>query len=229
VFLNSIYRADTPEVIGTLGSIHLAIVAIFVVTEDMWVPRRVLQRLRLASGWRRLLALFGPGAGRGAAYILVQMLILATVIAIFSPPAIEQRKLLVSAGYICFFTGVPVLAFWRFAPARVTQVRLRVAVLCTVAASLVVPDIIHYMIFRPEILDLSFSSRHLLNPFRTIAEWDLVDGTSWMVIPLVIGATGLLAYVRLITLGARATAHAVLVEPQAVPVEGEPGRGGILY
>ena len=229
LFLNSIYRADTPEVIGALGSIHLAIVAIFVVTEDMSVPRRVLQRMRLASGWRRLLALFGPGAGRGAAYILVQMVILATVVAIFQPPALEQRKLLVSAGYICFFTGVPVLAFWRFAPAHVTQARLRVAVLCTVAASLVVPDIIHYLIFQPEVLDLSFGSRHLLNPFRTIAEWDLVDGTGLMVIPLMIAATGLLAYVRLISLGARATAQAVLVDPQAMPVEGEPGRGGILY
>jgi hypothetical protein len=221
-------RLDTPEVLSVLASIHLAIVAVFALTEEMSVPRRVLQRMRLASGWGRLLRLFGPGAGRGAAYILVQMVMLVGVIAICALTAADQRRLLASCGYICFFTGVPVLAFWRFAPARVTPLKLRVAVLCSVAAAMVLPDIIHYVIVQPEVLDVTFSARHFINPFMTIASWDAVEARGWVAIPFAIGLSGLLAYIELIRLGARATSRAMRLEA-AVLVGGETARGGILY
>ena len=236
VSLISIYRMATVESMTALGAIHLAIVALFVVTEEISVSRRVLHRMRIESGVRRLLALFGPGAGRGAAYVVAQMVALLAVMAMcqtmtagLHPPAVGLRRILAACGYICFFTGLPVLAFWRFAPARVSPFKLRVAVLCAIAAALVLPDVIHYLIVRPEVLDVSYGARHLINPFRTLSQWPLVEARGWTMIPFVMGLIGLLAYVQLFILGARSTSHAMLVDPQAVPVEEATIRGSILH
>jgi hypothetical protein len=185
--------------------------------------------MRTAAPWRWLLIMFGPGAGRGAAFILAQMLMLLSTIAVFQPTGDVQRVFFAACGYICFFTGVPAVAFWRIAPARVTPVKLRVAVLVTFAASLVLPDIIHYAIYRPEILDISYSLRHLLNPMMTLANWDVVEAHGITSIPLVIGMVGVLAYVQLFRLGARATGDTEPIDPRPVPVAGEAGRGGVLY
>jgi len=236
VSLFSTYRSATVETMTALGAIHLAIVAVFIVTEEMSVPRRVLHRLTMESGIRRLLALFSPGAGRGAAYVAAQMVVLMAVIVIarsltggLHPPAAGLRRILAACGYICFFTAVPVVVFRRVAPSRISPFKLRAAVLCAVAAALVLPDILHYLIFRPDVLDLSYSARHLINPFRTLAHWAEVEARGWTVMPLVIGVTGLLAYIRLFILGARATAQAAFADPPAVPAEEATARAGILH
>jgi hypothetical protein len=222
-------RRDPAIAFGVLGLVHVGVVAVFVLTEEMSVPRRVLQRMRVASGWRRLLTLFGPGAGRGAAYVLAQMAVVMAVIWSLPLPANAFRLLLAACGYILFFTGVPVLVCWRFLPARSTTIVLRVAVLLFVAAVLVLPDIIHYVITQPEILDIAFGARHLINPFMTFEHWRVVESNGWHVVVYAIGATGLLAYVQLMRLGAQATARIEQAEPRPVPVTGEAGRGGILY
>jgi hypothetical protein len=221
-------RPDPPVALAVAAGIHLGIVAIFVLTEGMSVPRRVLNRMRSASGIGRLLVLFGPSAGRGAAYVVVQMFLLLVVVAVCGSPWSDLRRLLAACGYICFFTGVPVLAFWRVAPARVTQLRLRVAVLCAVAAVMVLPDVINYLIVQPEILDLSYSARHLINPFTTLLQWDLVESNGWMMIPFGIGVAGLLSYFQLVRLGARMMSPVVPVDPQVLPAGGETGRDGVL-
>jgi hypothetical protein len=223
-------RSDGPEVLSVLGTIHLALVSVFVVTEEMSVPRRVLLRIRGASSWS-LLRLFGPGAGRGAAYILVQMAMLIGMLVICAATPADQRRLFASCGYICFFTGVPALAFWRFwrfEPARVTPFKLRVAVLCSVAAAMVLPDIIHYVIFQPDVLDLSFGARHLVNPLMTIRNWDVVESRGLVAIPFAIGVVGLFAYIVLIRVGARVTSHALRLEPAPPVVDGATARGSIL-
>jgi hypothetical protein len=208
------------------GSAHLALVAAFAVTDDFIVPRRVLLRMRS----RPLLAIFGPGAGRGATYVLMQMGLLYLALAVFPETATDRRWLLAVCGYICFFTGVPVLAFWRIAPARVTPLRLRVTVLVTLAASMVLPDIVHYAVMRPEVLDVTYSGRHLLNPLRTISNWSTVEAQGWVAIPFLIGLTGLMAHVELIRMGARATARPVAIDPHhPAPVTGEAGSGDVLY
>jgi hypothetical protein len=227
LLLVTTYRPETTEVLIVLAGIHLAIVGLCAVTEEMSVPRRVLQRMRLASRWS-LLRLFGPGAGRAAAYILVQMAMLAAVGTLCLQTAGARHQLLAACGYICFFTGVPVLAFWRFAPARVTPFNLRLTIVCSVTTSLILPDLIHYVIFQPEVLDIRFSLRHLINPVLTIRSWDLVEARGWIAIPFAIGLTGLLAYVELIRVGARVTSRALRAEPAAVLVGGETARGGIL-
>jgi hypothetical protein len=229
VLLFTTYRADPPVALAVAAGIHLGIVAIFVLTEGMSVPRRVLHRMRSASGVGRLLVLFGPGAGRGAAYVVAQMILLVVVVAICRSPAADLRRLLAACGYICFFTGVPVLMFWRAAPARVTQLRLRVAVLCAVAAVMVLPDVIHYLIVQPEILDLTYSARHLINPFTTLMQWDLVESNGWTMIPFGLGVAGLLSFFQLGRLGAQMTSPVVPVDPQVLPAGGETGRDGVLY
>jgi hypothetical protein len=223
------YRPGTAPQLGAVAGIHLAAVAAFVLTEGLAVPRRVLQRMRTAPGAHRLLALFGPGAGRGAIYVLAQMLLFAIAWAAFDPPGLEWRRLLATCGYICFFTAAPVLACRHYAPARVTPLKLRVAVLCTVAAAMVLPDVLHYVILRPETLDLNYASRHLVNPWRTIAAWDQVEANAWTTVPGLIGLAGLLAYVQVIRLGARATSPGAPGDDRAVSVEGETGRGGLIY
>jgi len=228
VLLFTSNRSDTPEVFSMLGVVHLAFVGVFVVTEEMSVPRRILQRMRDVSRWS-LFRLFGPGAGRGAAYILVQMVILVALLVICASTPADQRRLFASCGYICFFTGVPVLLFWRFAPARVTPLKLRVAVLCSVAASMVLPDIIHYVITQPDVLDITFSARHLINPFMTIRMWDVVESNGWIVIPFAISLIGLFAYIELIRLGARVTSRALSLEPAPVLGAGETASGHILH
>jgi hypothetical protein len=124
---------------------------------------------------------------------------------------------------------MPVLAFWRFAPARVTPFKLRVTVLCCVAASMVLPDIINYVITQPEVLDITFSGRHLINPFMTIRSWDVVETNGWIAIPFAISLIGLLAYVVLIGLGAGVTVRALRTDPAAVLVSGETASGRILH
>jgi hypothetical protein len=156
------------------------------------------------------------------------MVMLVAMLVICAATPADQRRLVASCGYICFFTGIPVLVFWRVAPAAVTPLKLRVAVLCTVAAAMVLPDIIHYVVFQPEVFDITFSTRHLVNPFMTIRMWDVVEARGWIVIPFAIGIVGLLAYIELIRLGARVTSQALRLEPAPVLGGGETARGGIL-
>lgn len=195
-------RGSAFDTLVTIAGIQLALVALFVVTEDLSVSRRVWLRLT-SSPWRGLLALFGPGGGRGAAYIAVQMAILIVVAGFFQPSGLEFRWMAAICGYILFFTGVPVLVLQIVAAARMRPVKLRVAILVFTALMVLLPDLVHYVLVRPDVLDLSFSTRHLLNPFRTIDNWTIVEGQQWLMVPAVLGGMGLLAYAALIVLGAR--------------------------
>jgi hypothetical protein len=186
------------------GSVHLAIVALFTVTEELAIPRRVVARMRARSRWRWLLAAFGPGGGRGAAYVFVQMLILAAAVALFRPTRDIVGWLLAACAYICFFTGLPVLIWWNLAPKRATPLRLRVTVLVAVAAFSVLPDIVHYVLWRPEVLDLKFGLRHMLSPFRALGEWNRVEANGWTSVPFVLGLTGVASYLALMRMGADA-------------------------
>jgi hypothetical protein len=141
----------------------------------------------------------------------------------------DVHRIIAACGYVCFFTGLPVLAFSGVSGGRLSPFKLRVVVLCTLAAVMVLPDIIHYLIVQPETLDLSYSWRHLLNPFRTITQWRVVESNGWTAGPDAMGAAGVLAYLALFVRGTRATSHAVSLDPQSVPAEGTTGRGGFLY
>ena len=204
VYVNGSPRARNSafESLAVAGGLQLAFVALFTVTEDLTVSRRV--RLRLASSpWRGLLALFGPGGGRGAAYVLVQMAILLIVGRFFQPTGPDLRWLVAICAYILFFTGIPALVLRVLALKRLTPLKLRMAILAFVALLVLLPDLVHYILVRPDVLDLTFSTRHLLNPFRTLDNWRAVEGEGWLTVPFLMGVMGVIAYGAVIVMGRR--------------------------
>jgi hypothetical protein len=156
------------------------------------------------------------------------MVLLLGVVALFQPPAEILRWFLAASGYICFFTAVPVLLFRRIAPSRATPFKLRVAVLAVIAASMVLPDLLYYVVTQPEVLDLSLAPRHLIGPLRPLAEWGLVEGHGWLVPVFVIGATGLMACLALVQMGVRASQPPAGVEPRTtIAAQNVPGTNAV--
>jgi len=193
------------RVFGVIAGFHLALVAMFTVTEDLHVPRRVLQEMRDSSrlGW--LLWFLRPGGGRGAAYVLAQMAMLIAVAYALHPSSSTMRWLGAMCGYICFFAAVPAFA-WRLARPRSDQsLRLRTAVLLLLMAALILPDLLYYLIRQPILFDVTFGRRHFINPFRTLANWRVVDGFGWEMVPAAIGLIGVMACLGLVSQGARIT------------------------
>ena len=220
----SYVKSSPPNALGVLGGLHLALVATFVVTEDMVVPRRVLMRMRQSSAPRRwLLAMFRPGGGRGALYVLVQMALLIGAAAIFRPGWSDIRWILATCGYVCFFTGVLTVVFRLLKPTKAAAVLLRVGLLLLLPASMLLPDLIHYIVWQPETLSLAYSMRHLVNPFRTLANWPLVETREWLLMPLLFGVTGVVTYIALIAIGAQVTMNAMELQTSLVPAD-EPDR-----
>lgn len=223
-------RSDAVTVLGVFGGFHLALVAMFTVTEDLVVPRPVLLRTRTSSRWRFLLALLRPGGGNGAAYVLVQMMLLLAAGALLRANGVQLRWLLAICGYICFFTGVPVFAFRYWKPESRASLKLRVAVLLTMPLSMLLPDLLHYVLWQPEVLMLKYSARHLVNPIRTLANWHLVEAAGWMPLPFAMGLGGLLVYAALIYMATTVTAVAASSDTHGSALEaGEPDRANVLY
>lgn len=223
-------RANTVGVLGVVGGLHLAIVALFTTTEDFVLTRLARRHLLGASRSHWLLALFRPGGGRGAAYVLAQMVLLVGVASLFKPDGEQWRWLLAICGYICLFSGVPTAAFRLFRPASVAAFKLRIALLLTVPASLILPDLIHYLVWQPESIDFRFGARHLLNPFRALANWRLVEARSWLSLPLAFGLTGLLAYALLIQRGWTMSMDRASADPDGTSAEaGERASAHVVY
>jgi hypothetical protein len=199
-------QADAVTALGTIGGLHLAMVAMFTVTEDLIVPRRALVEMQRPSSWGWIRTLFYPGGGRGAAYVLTQMAFLLTAASLFRPDATRLRWFVAMCGYICFFTGVPAFIYRWMRPASDASLKLRVVVLLLLPLSMMLPDVLYYVFGQPAVLDLAYGRRHLVNPMRTLANWGVVESFRWSVVPFVMGATGLIAYVGLILLGRRMTA-----------------------
>lgn len=201
-------RANAAEALAVIGGLHLAMVAAFTVTESMSVPRRVLQQMRTPSRWNWLLALLRPGGGRGAAYVLAQMALLLFAAALLDSSSDEMSWRLAICAYICFFTGVPTYVWRRLKPGRDAVLGLRVAVLVTLALAVILPDALYNILWQPSFFDANFGRRHLLNPFRALANWGMVETSGWALMPALIGLAGLVSYLALMRLGA---------QPRAVP------------
>jgi hypothetical protein len=197
------------EVFGVLAGLQLAIVAIFTLTEDLVLSRRVLLGMQGRPAWRRLLfAMFLPGGGRGAVYVLTQMGLLLGAAWLLQPTWEIWYWLQAICGYILFFTGVPIAAFRLMRPSQAVSFQLRVAVLVLIPIVMLLPDIFFYML-QPADFDMTFSARHLLDPFRTLGNWRTVDQQYGFTVPFAVGLIGLLAYVLLIRVGMRMTAQSV--------------------
>jgi hypothetical protein len=213
---------------GAFGGVHMAVVAMFTVTEDLIVPRRALLQMHRPSRWRWVLAMFRPGGGRGAAYVLVQMAIFLAAAWLFEPPADFLRWSLAMCGYICLFTGVPTLAFRLARPAHPASLLLRAGLLLVLSLSLLLPDLIYSVLWQPDTLGFNYGARHLINPFRTLANWGTVEANGWLWIPTLFGLIGLTTYWLLIQMGRRMTAQPVS-DVHPVAAAGEPGSAPALH
>jgi hypothetical protein len=193
----SLPRAVEP--MAVFGLLHLTIVAAFTVTEDFRVSRRVHRRIQTPSRWSGLWTMLWPGGGRGAAYVLLQMVMLIVAVRLLSLR--DVGWVVAACGYICFFTGAPAVLLRMVRP-RVSSFLIRVAILVLLSASMVLPDLLYYVIAQDS-FNVVFSGRHLVNPLRTLANWRLVEGRDLYLMPALIGITGVLTYARLMVMNRR--------------------------
>ena len=194
-------------VLATLGGLHLAAFGVFALTESPEVPRRARLRMSAASFHAALVRLFGPGGGRGQAAFLLQLTILVGALALFPINDDDRRRALASYGYLCFVVCVPTLVFRTMFPAYATPLRLRVAVLVALALMTALPDLVNYLVKQPEVLDLSFSGRHLISPFQAIANWRDVERYGWTTHAFLLGWIGVTALFGLMISGIRAASN----------------------
>jgi hypothetical protein len=195
-------RGNAAEALAVIGGLHLAIVAMFGVTDDLSVPRRVLAEMQRGSRRDWLLLFVRPGAGRAAAYVLAQMAVLVLAASVLDPSAEKVRWRLGICAYICFFSGVPVYLWRRLRPNRGTAFHLRVMVLMVLAVAVILPDVLFFVFGQSATFDAGFGRRHLMNPFRGLANWPLIEKSGWLLVPALFGTAGLAAYGGLIHLGA---------------------------
>ena len=92
-------------------------------------------------------------------------------------------------------------------PAYATPLRLRVAVLVALALMTALPDLVNYLVKQPEVLDLSFSGRHLISPFQAIANWRDVERYGWTTHAFLLGWIGVTALFGLMISGIRAASN----------------------
>jgi hypothetical protein len=197
---------DAPlSMLGAMGGLHLAVVAIFTVTEDLTVSRRVFLQNQSSARWRGPIAIFRPGGGRGAAYVLAQMGILLIVGRIITPKPSDLRWLMAICGYICFFTGVVVCGVRRVAPERAKAKHLRVGSVLFLAAVMLLADLVSYMVTPSKLFTVDYSARHVFNPFRTLSNWPAAEANGWDLLALGLGIIGFALYAVLIQMGRGAT------------------------
>jgi len=185
--------------LGVVAGLQLAAVAVFTVTEDLLLSRRMVLQSK-SSRLRWLMPVLGPGGAAGAIYVLVQMALLLGIGQAIAPS--EMRWLTAICGYICFFTGVPVLAARVLAP-RLQAKQVRVAALLFFPVVMLLADLAGYLA-SPRGFNFEYSRRHVLNPFRTLANWPVASQFHWDEFALAIGAIGFIVYLALIRMGWRA-------------------------
>lgn len=217
-------------VLAVLGGLHLTLLAVFAATESPTVPRRALLRMKSSTLESWAVRVFGPGGGRGPGNLILQLAILASVLVPFPIDDDDRRLTLASYGYLCFFVAVPTLAFRALLPKYATPLRLRVTILVVLALATALPDLLYYIVSQPDVLDLHYSARHLMSPFRTLANWRTVEQNGWASVPFAIGATGLVALIVLVHTGTRQAAQDASINPhRPAPAAGEPGRADLIY
>jgi ABC-2 type transport system permease protein len=213
-------RFDAVETLGVAAGLHLALVAMFVLTEDIRVPQNVQARVRASRWGHPALAIFRPGAGAGALYVATQMALLLLAARLLDATASQYRWLLAICAYICLFSGLPALVLRTVLPRRSTSLHLRTGVLVALVLALVLPDVLHYLLWQPDVLSLTFARRHLINPFRTITNWQMVEKNAWFAGPAVFGLTGAVSYLWVILASWRAhRTDATRTEPAGAPDE----------
>lgn len=195
-------RRRTLEQLFVFGGLHLALVAGFGLTESL-AAHGPSTEVRTSRRWPVLNLILGPGPGRLVAYLLVQMLILVGAAVLLGGRRNDLTLLLVGCGAICLFSGVPTLLARRLARFNLGPLHARGLVLFFVLATITLPDLLYYVIMRPDALNFDFSSRHLFSPLHVITNWNKVPSKG-MVLPIAWCLVGVISYVRLVQLDQRA-------------------------
>jgi hypothetical protein len=149
------------------------------------------------------MVLFRPGGGRGAVYVLVQMILLVGIGKYLAPPASDFNSLIAICGYILFFTGVPALIAQCVSPKFFLPPYTRVAILLFFSVLSLIAEILHYLATGSA---PAISVYHVLSPFRALANWTLVETNHWDFYVFTLGFLGLLSYFGLLYL-ARQYSH----------------------
>jgi hypothetical protein len=190
------------NVVGPLGffcGVHLAAIALFSVTEEINLSRRVLHQIRTGSVWRRLWC-FRPGGSGGALYVLALMILWLAVSATFlTTTGLDFTYFAAICGYVCFFSGVPTLLVRRGVLPKIKTVQLRFGIILLVIVAAVLPDFLMYLATGS--YGGVYSARHVLNPFRTLMEWNSPYTEPFHLFTAGLGLFGLIAYLILIPLG----------------------------
>jgi hypothetical protein len=195
-------RSSGLELLGGIAGLQLAVVAAFTVTEDLAPSRVILSELRTPGRWHWPKAIFRPGGGRGAAYVLVQMILLMIVGRIITSSLSELHWLFAICSYISLFTGVPTCVGRMLAPRRAKTPYLRVGVLLFFPVLALAGDVLNYLLNASYPAD-GFSVYQIANPFRTLTNWPLVETNHWQNFVFAFGLIGLISYVQLIKMGQR--------------------------
>jgi hypothetical protein len=189
---------------AALGGLHLAAVALFSVTEEIDLSRRIHLQNRTATGWRRYLVIFRPGGAWGAIYVLAQMLLFLAVGAVFLKTSSTEFSWLVAiCAYICCFTGLPTLAGRMMVNRRFQPFHLRAGILLLVPVAALLPDFLVYL-FTGDFGGI-YSARHVLDPFRTLSAWRDLMTARWHVWSMALGINGVGSYLALIQMGRQAS------------------------
>ena len=194
--------------LGWYGGIQLAVTATFATTEDLVLSRRVSRRIRRSLKWPWF-AIFRPGGGRGAAWILTQMAVFLTAAAwLTSAAPMDFRWFLAICGYTLFFTGVPTVILRHVLKERARATYLRAAILLFFPLCAISADVLQYFLTPDLIFNGTFSPYHVLNPFRALDNWSRVESQGWYWPVVIMGVAGLLAYLELFRMGRREDKHA---------------------
>jgi len=189
--------------LGVLGGLHLATVALFSVTEELELSRRILQQNRSATGWRRYLGIFRPGGAWGAVYVLVQMAMFLAVGAHFLNSSSNEFSWLVAiCAYICLFTGLPTWVGRMMVKRHFKPFQLRAGILLLIPVATLLPDFLMYL-FTGDFGGI-YSGRHVLDPFRTLSGWRYATTAPWHFLSIGLGVIGVVSYLMLIRMGQRA-------------------------
>jgi hypothetical protein len=188
--------SDVVAVFGVFAGLQLAAVAFFTVSEDLGLPRRI-RSLAAKSQWEWTMVLFRPGGGRGAAYMVVQMILLLGGAKYLAIKDSNFNWLIAICGYICFFTGVPAVIAQRWSPQFFQPPYTRVAMLLFFSTVSLLAEIMHF-VGTGGAPGISIS--HVLSPFRALANWNMVENNHWDSYAFALGFVGLLSYLGLIHL-----------------------------
>ena len=200
--------SDACVTMGIFGGLQLALVSIFSTTEDMVLSRRVIRNIKTSLN-RPWFAVFRPGGGRATAWILLQMALLLGIGGILATfGSSDFLWLLGICSYICFFSGVPAFLGRYVLKTRLKTAHLRVGTLVFIPLVILSADFLQYWLKSTNVISRDYAPYHVLNPFRTLANWAAVTSVGWDLRVYVMGLIGLTCYVFLIRIGQHETKHA---------------------